>query len=278
MPLDVSAELESKYIASKRIPAELYTFWNNYNTYYLTSSDQEITYDGHTFVPTRIKRGNTQFSADLSISTITVTVNYLNQEVIEYVIDAPIDQTYIKIEKVFLNQSPMESIVYFIGVFDNVAFQGQNSVIQASGIEKLLRKPYPNFRYQPKCNHKLFSSSCGIVKADYAVQRTIMAISTNGLNITIDTLAGFDSDYFVLGFIKGNISSEKMITSQSGNILTVRSRIPELSVYDVITLYPGCYKLASTCTNKFNNLGNSSLDRFLGFIYTPNDNPATWTN
>jgi hypothetical protein len=36
--------------------------------------------------------------------------------------------------------------------------------------------------------------------------------------------------------------------------------------------------LPSVCTNKFNNLGNASLNTFLGFIYIPDDNPATWVN
>lgn len=278
MPLDVSSELESKYTATKRSPAELYTFWNNYNTYYLTSSDQEITFNGHTFEPARIKRGNTQFSADLAVSTISVEVNYLNEEVIEYITTAPIDQTYLRIEKIFLDQDPYESIVYFIGIFDNVSFQSQNANITASGIEKLLRRPYPKLRYQPRCSLKLYSTMCGVDKNSFSVQRTVQAISSDGRQITLDTLAGFASDYFVLGYVATGESGERMITSQSSNIITVRSRIPNLSVYDVITIYAGCSKLPSVCQNKFNNLGNASLNGFLGFIYIPNDNPATWVN
>jgi hypothetical protein len=32
------------------------------------------------------------------------------------------------------------------------------------------------------------------------------------------------------------------------------------------------------CRDKYNNLGNGDLDRFLGFRYMPFDNPATWVN
>ena len=276
MVLDVSAELEAKYNATKRVPAELYTFWNNYQTYYLTSADQEIIFNGHTFEPARIKRGNTQFSADLTVSTISVEINYLNEEVIEYIAAAPIDQTFLRIEKIFLDQDSYESIVYFIGIFDSVSFQGQTCNIRASGIEKLLRLPYPKVRYQPRCNHKLFSSGCGVTQASYLETDTITAISSNGLNITVSNLSAYDDDYFMLGYIQPANSGPRMITGHTGNVLTIRSIIPDIAVNDVISLYPGCDKTPTTCRDKFNNLGNASLNGFLGFIYIPNDNPATW--
>lgn len=276
MPLDVSTELEDKYTSSQRMPAELYTIWNDFNAYYLTSSDQSIDYDGHTFEPARLKRGNTQLSADLTVSSLSIEVNYLQDEVVTYLSYAPIDQSWVKVEKVFLDQSPMESIIYFIGIIDNVAFQGQTAIITASGVEKLLRAAYPKLRYQPRCPLKLYSDYCGVNSASYSVQRTVQSISTNGLEITLDTLVGFDTDYFIFGYIQSGGAGERMITGQSNNTLTVRSIIPDLEVNDVVTLYAGCNKSPTTCNSKFNNLGNASLDRFLGFIYIPNDNPATW--
>lgn len=280
MPLDVSTELENKYVATRRIPAELYTFWNNYNTYYLTSHDESIVYNGNTFVPARLSRGNTQLDADLTVSSVSLDVHYLHDEVIEYIVSAPIDQTFLRIEKVFLDQSPLESIVYFIGVFDSVGFQGQTANIKASGIEKLLRMPYPKLRYQPRCNLKLYSDQCGVEKSSFTSTQTVTAISTDGLQITVNDISAFASDYFVFGYIASGESGERMITSQSGNVLTVRSIIPNLEVGDSISIYAGCAKSPSVCKNKFSNLDSTSLaankNTFLGFIYIPNDNPATW--
>lgn len=277
MPIDVSAELEGKYLGNQRNPAELYTFWNNYTAYYLTSSDQEITFGGHTFTPTRLSRGTTQHSADLSVSTLSIDIYYIHEEITQYLTYAPIDQSWIKVEKVFLNQDPMESILYFIGLFDSVSFQGQNCRVMASGIEKILRSPYPKIRYQPRCNHKLFSDLCGVNKASYIKIDTITNISSDGLQITVTNLSAYDDQHFTFGYINPSNAGPRLIVNHVGNILTVRSLIPNIEIGDSISFYPGCDKRPSTCKDKFNNLGNSSLDSFLGFIYIPDDNPAVWT-
>lgn len=278
MPIEVSQALEDKYLSSERQPAELYEIWNSYNHYYLTSSDKEVTYQSNLYSPATIKRSGTQHSVDMSVSEITVEVHYLNQEVIRYLAGAPLDITWLRITKVFFDQSPMEGIVYFIGTIKAPTFKGQSCSIVAEGVEKLLRGAYPKLRYQPKCNHKLFSDDCGVVKADYQYSATITAISTDGLEITLSGIDSVEDDYFTLGYLQPSDSSAIMITSHTSGIVTIRGRVPELSVSDSVFIYPGCSKLASVCQSKFQNLGNQELDRFLGFIYTPDDNPATWIN
>lgn len=275
MPLEVSAEFEAKYISSKRSPAELFTLWNDFNTYYLTSNGNEIEYNGNTFLPARISRTNTERSLDLSITSINVTVNYLNEETVSYLTSAPIDQSWIRIEKVFLDQSPMESIIIFVGIIDKVSFKGQNATIKASGIEKLLRSPYPIIRYQPRCGLTLYSEMCGVDKASYVETRTVISVSSDGLTVLVNGTARED-DYFALGYIYSSEFSSRMIVSNTGNTLSLRSGTPVLGAGDTVTMYPGCSKKPSVCQSKFNNLGNSSLNSFLGFIYIPNDNPATW--
>lgn len=277
MPIDVSTELEGKYLEPRRQPAELYHFWNNYNDYYLTSLDSAITYNANEYTPAVINRSGTQHSSDLTVSEITIDVHYLSDEASEYITSAPIDQTWLTITKVFTDQSPLEGIVYFFGVIDSVSFKGQKATIKASGVEKILRNAFPKYRYQPRCNHKLFSTGCGVNAASYGITRTVTELSADGITVVVNSL-NYEDNYFALGYIKPANYSERMIVEQVGRQLTLRSAIPGLAVGNSISMYPGCDKSPSTCESKYNNLGNPALDRFLGFIYIPNDNPATWIN
>lgn len=280
MPYEVSSELEAKYIAIKRKPAEIYRVWNNYDLFLFTSADEPIEYNSETYSPAIIKRSGTQRSADMNVSKITVDVHYLNEETIQYLATAPIDVTWMSINRVFRDQDPMEALNYFIGTISTVSFKGQRASIVAEGVEKMLRVATPRFRYQPRCNHKLYSQgehSCGVLKADYEVSEVVQSVSSDGLTITLSDLSAYSDGYFNLGYLQPPDSGPVMITNHVGNNITIRYFIPILSALDEVKIYPGCDKTPESCRDKFNNIGNPVLERFFGFIYIPDDNPCMWT-
>jgi uncharacterized phage protein (TIGR02218 family) len=281
MPYTVSTELENKYVATVRKPAEIYKIWNDYNEWFITSADTPIVYDGDTYQPAIIKRSGTQRSADMNVSKITIDVHYLFDEVIQYLATSPVDVTWVTINRVFRDQDPIEVFNYFVGTLSTVSFKGQRASIVAEGVEKMLRVATPKYRYQSRCNHKLYSTgiiSCGLNKADWAVNEAVVSISSDGTEITVGDLSAYADGYFNLGYIQPPNSGPVMITNHVGDVLSVRYFVPELAALDNVVLYPGCDKTPATCRDKFNNLGNPLLDRFLGFIYIPNDNPCMWTN
>lgn len=277
--MTVSAEYTTKYTGSQRKPCEIYDIWNNYDAYYLTSGDVPITYNGQEYTPTAISRSGTQRNVDMGVSQITVTIDYLQEEVVQYLGSAPADRTWLRVMKVFRDQSPIEAMVYFIGTLANTSFQGLKGTLRANGIEFLLKMLYPKWRYGPRCNHTLYSTGCGVTKASYAVAVTVASISANARTITInEDLSSYGEDYFNYGYVQPAAAGPRMITSHDSSSFTVKSIIPGLAVSDSLTIYAGCNKSPSECQTKFNNLGNPSLNNFMGFIYIPDDNPAMWTD
>lgn len=281
MPYEVSTELENKYLAVLRKPAEIYKIWNNYNSWTITSADTPIVYGGETYNPAIIKRSGTQRSADMNVSKITVDVHYLLDEVVQYLATAPLDVTWLTIHRVFRDQDPIEALNYFVGTISTASFKGQRATMTAEGVEKMLRVATPRFRYQPRCNHKLYSQgnwSCGVSKESYAVNEVIQSISSDGLDITLTDLSAYEDGYFNLGYFQPPGSGPAMITNHVGNVISLRYYVPLLEALDAVTIYPGCDHTPETCRDKFDNLGNDALNRFFGFVYIPDDNPCMWTN
>jgi uncharacterized phage protein (TIGR02218 family) len=280
MPIDASSEFEGKYLAVHRKPTEIYKIWNDFDAYYLTSGDVPITYDGNIYQPAYLKRSGTERSADMNVSAITIQCHYLLDEIVRYLGTVPLATTWLTINRIFRDQDPIEVMNYFVGTIESVPFKGQHGTITANGVEKMFRVPVPKYRYQPRCNHELYTTvgpqCCGVDKDLYAVNEVVQSVS--GSDVTLADLSSYEDGYFSLGYIQPPDSGPIMIAEHVGNVLTLRYPPPLLSAADAVIIYPGCDHSPTACKEKFNNLGNSALDRFFGFIYVPDDNPCTWTD
>jgi hypothetical protein len=60
-----------------------------------------------------------------------------------------------------------------------------------------------------------------------------------------------------------------MITDHVGEKISIAYRFSELKDGDTVDAYAGCDGRAETCRDKFDN-----IDNFLGFPFTPQENPA----
>jgi uncharacterized phage protein (TIGR02218 family) len=276
MTLVVTSETERLALARTRKPAEIYRFWNTNNVYYYTSSDTTITYDGNDYTPALIKRTGTRQSLDLTVSKVTLNIDYSQPVVSEFLGQSPLDLTFMEIKRVFRDQTVKEGLAVFIGVINGVSFQGMQCRVDCLGIEKLLRQKVPRLRYQAKCQLTLYGTMCGVTPATYGVTGTVVSVASNGLSFVLSEASAYADDYFNLGYAEKSGSPAKMIVDHSGSTILLRQVMVGLVASDTITIYPGCDKLMSTCSSKFNNLGNDDLDRFLGYPYIPDSNPAMW--
>jgi uncharacterized phage protein (TIGR02218 family) len=280
MALTVGAQTEALALARTRKPAEIYRFWNTNNTYYRTSADVPITYDGNVYTPVAIKRGGTRQSLDLTVSTVRLTVSYADPVVVEYLGQSPLEFTFMEIKRVFRNQATKEGLAVFIGVLGKVSFKGLQCQVNCIGIERLLRQKVPRLRYQAKCQLTLYgqetSAACGVDSATYGVAGTVLTIAPDGLSLTHSNAGSYADGYFNLGYLSKTGVPQRMITGHVGTTIYLRQSLVGLAASDSVTLYPGCDKLMTTCASKFNNLGNDALDRFLGYPYIPANNPTMW--
>jgi uncharacterized phage protein (TIGR02218 family) len=269
----ITDQTQEQLEKSEREPVDIYKIWNNYKSYYLTSADAPITFGGQIYSPAAIKKGSTSKSSDLNVSSLTVNIHHLQEDVSRYLSSSPLDQTWILVNRLYRDQTNPEAIVYFYGLIKDVDVKGQVASLSCIGIESLLRVLIPKYRYQPKCNYKLFSDHCGVDPAGHLITRTVESISADGLTVTVNSLSGFADQYYRLGYLEVSDSSPRMIVSQIGKTLQLRHLILELEVGDTVTLLPGCDKVPSTCRDKFYN-----MNRFFGFFTIPDDNPCLWTS
>lgn len=270
-----------KDLALTRKPVEIYKFWNDsLDAYwYYTSGDASFAYPatgGATYEPAFMKRSRTEFHTDLKISKMNIDVERLNPAFAEYLNEPMPEMIWIEVSKLFRDQDPVEKRVLFIGQVANTKYNGIKGTIQCVGFEKFLKMKVPTLRFQPTCNHKLFSDQCGVALTSYgATISSIDSISANGLTIAASDIGAQASDYYKYGYMKwGNF--KRTITSHTTNTITIQFYIPGLTAGQSIYVAPGCNKTMANCRDKYNNLNNDSLDRFLGFPYLPLDNPATW--
>ncbi len=276
MVLDVSNQTERFALSRLRKPAELYRFWNTNNAYYYTSGDVPITYDGNVYTPEAIKRGGTRQGIDLTVSKVKIKMDYVQPILAEYLGQSPLELTYVEILRVFRNQSTMEGLSVFIGVVQGVSFKGMACDVDCNGIERLLRQKVPRLRYQAKCQLSIYGTMCGVTRATYGVSGNVDAIAGDGLSITVSEASAKADDYFNLGYAEKSGVPARMIVDHAGSTIQLRQAVIGLVQDDTVILYPGCDKLMTTCSAKFNNLGNDSLDNFLGYPYIPKDNPTMW--
>lgn len=143
-----------------------------------------------------------------------------------------------------------------------------------NGFTELFNQPIPRNLYQTNCLNTLYDSACTLSQISFAISGTVSSGSTGSvINCGLSQATG----YFTLGKMQftSGINNGLWRTVQQyihGSPSTININIPfytSPSASDTFTIYPGCDKTMSTCTNKFSNLVN-----FRGFPFIPENSTA----
>ena len=273
---EVSEVVENLESSTTRKPAEIYDFLNDQTTYRVTSADETITYDGNTYEPAYIFRERTGHNSQMTVSRLQINVDKLQDEVKSYLTAAPLDETWVRVMRIFRDQpTGEEAQVYFVGTIATLQVKGRAATLNCEGLERFMSQGVPRLRYQRLCPLSLYGVQCGVDKTSFDQSVTLSAIGSDLVTLTGTNFGLQSSGYYDLGWIEWS-GYRRMITSHSGTSVVLRHYIPGLTDTDTVTAYAGCDKTMETCRDKFSNLGGS-LDTFFGFPYLPYDNPAMWT-
>ena len=267
----VSTEYAGKEEATKRKPIELFHIYDNVGIdEFFCSSDIAVVYDGDTYNPASVYRGEIEYNAELEISKMVITTDYLNPAVSQFIATNPPQAVWVKCLKLFSDMSPYEADVIFVGQISTVSISGTRASATVVGFEMFLNRPACVLKYQNQCNYTLFETGCGLLEASYAAAKTVDSVSSDGLTVVVTSMSEADG-YYSLGYMKefiGGYAMYRMIVSHSGTSLRLRFKFPT-DPTGAITIYPGCDGDIITCTDKFSNEAN-----FLGFPYIPEKNPT----
>jgi len=161
-----------------------------------------------------------------------------------------------------------------------IVFKGRVGEISAGRITanfkinsytELLNMQIPRNLYQPACLNTLYDSACTLSKAAYAVNGTVNSGSTVSI---INTSLGYGDGYFSQGIIKftsgANAGFQRSVKNYASSQVSLYIPLGSAPLAgDTFTIYAGCDKSQSTCSNKFHNISN-----FRGFPYIPENSTA----
>lgn len=258
--------------------------------YRYNSSDVDLVYNGHTWfagdqgVNPGFKRGSitTELGTDTKSMDLTLfcgpTTKIGGVLVPTFADYGGFDNAIIEVDclpvPVFAAGSQPDTSrgTYNIwtGIAGDVTADRTQVQIQVSSLLRILQGAVPRNYTLPTCNNTLFDAACTLLKANYAINSTVSTTATS----TTDFKTGLTNvdDYFDLGWLvwtsgqnNGLVRTIKTYKNASGEV-TIIYPLPYLpQAGDAFTIYPGCDKTQSTCTNKFNNVAH-----FRGFPYMPN--------
>lgn len=247
-------------------PIELYRFTRGLRVWAYTSADTEIIFDGDTYAPSTMRRGDLPINEEKNTSNLDLWLDPTMDVVQEFIAGAtPTPTGLIVIRRHRDEASAVEQAVIFIGQVGLVEFSEAEVHFTCVPMQKSVQRRVPRWLYQTQCNHMLYDINCGISPVPFTFAGHISAIA--GRVVTVPEASGKPDGYYNGGYFKDG-DTYTFIQTHVGTQLTVLSLSPLVKVGDNITTTAGCDRTRATCVAKFNNLEN-----FMGFPYIPDKNP-----
>ncbi len=250
-------------------PEELYLF-NEADTNYwaFTSSDSDIVFGGRTYQAVEIKRSSIRLDANSLKTQIELGTKINNSFVVNFrggPIERPVQLTIYRRH----NYSPTDFVTYWNGFVRAVKFNPKRASIIVGLRTASLGRLGLMLKYQRTCGLALYSTRCGISKANASFFVTGNVLTVSGVTITA-TEFGTEVDGFFLGgsFRTNDFSMNQKIVFHEGTTIRIARAVASLEVGDAFTVRAGCDWARATCRNKFSNEIN-----YGGFPYIPDKNP-----
>jgi len=248
-----------------------------------TSADLDITVGGNTYSSTgpKAKRGKTSQKIGLQVDSLTLEVYPAQTDLVKglpflaFATAGGLDGAYFALDYCFMGpagwgDTSLGTLPWFMGRVSETDVSRTSCTLKINSDVELLSQMLPRNVYQDGCVHTLYDSGCTLIKATYTVSGTTAVSSTQSLVYA----SGFAqaTGYFDLGVLtftsganNGSTHAIKTYTTGSpGSFLLNYPLSNAPAAGDTFTVYPGCDKLQTTCTSKYNNLAN-----FRGYPYIP---------
>lgn len=263
-------------------PFFLYEFNTESKSYRFTDFSNTISWNGVDWSPFPIKHTEVKQSKELSKNSVDVSIPIEGEFSDLFLGWAPDHIVTFTLRRGHFGEA--ETLVYWKGKVSSHSLKDQILILQCESIFTSLRRPGVRARYQRNCRHALYSSGCGLNKADFALSGVIETV--DGSQLTIPEAATKPSGWFLGGAVEFTDGSFRMIISHVGSTLVItrpsRYALEQITLSGYgknygrhygglgVTLYPGCDRTLATCKNKFDNLDNQG-----GFKWIPTKNPMS---
>jgi len=243
---------------------ELYQFSVFNKNYFYNTGNFEYILDDIKYEPQPISRDSFSYGLKKNDLTIKIPVNLPP-------FDKTVDKTFLVDIKMYIKS--MEGDLLFKGVISNTKTKFDEGIIEAtvSPSEVVGNLVIPNVKYSPKCIWALYSSECGVKKADWTIilPKDAFTVSNNTTTFKSSALEGKDEDYWAWGTLYSRETGESvMILNSKDDTINLLSSFISLQETELFEVSAGCSKDYPTCRDKFHNNLN-----YGGFPAIPKVNP-----
>ena len=260
-------------------PIELYDFVRGLSSLHFTSSDKDLDFGGKTYTSLPIKRSRIESTQDIGKTPLKIKTSLRNPFVTQYIAASPTQVVDLTVRRI--HASDADPSVTFVGRVLNVEFSENEATILCQSVQSSLRRPGLRRLYQTTCPHVLYGDHCAVSRIEFDTVAVLSGVS--GLDLTsasfiISIDPTYDPTWFEGGYVEvsqAGVVSTRFITGHDNGTgtLTLNLPLPNLSVGDTVTAFPGCDHGNTTCRAKFDN-----LDNYGGFPFIPEKNPMDGTS
>lgn len=250
---------------------ELYKFTEGTTTWLYTSSDQDETYLGDTYLTgyaigrneiqtkSQLTKANCDISMSLDNPIVVHVLGASVQDVLSLTIFSMVDGGNVQVEWKGRLIAPKPAT--------------NDCVLSFESIFSSMRRPGLRGVYQLGCRHVHYGRGCNLVRADFEISATVTSIDATGTLLVVPEAGAFPDGTFRGGIITGPDGNLRYVIEHLGSsIMLIRNLdsipTPLPGVLNV-KLAKGCPRTLEVCNGTFNN-----LDNFGGFPYTPFTSPV----
>ena len=242
----------------------------NMATIYYTTGENLYDDGVHIYNPASISRGSFSLGTDLAVPKVSVSAPPTGA-LLRYLANYPVVPTTVIIKRL------INSVLYtiFSGKIKTVVLQGSVAVAECSSGSNILEVNIPNKICSAFCQNSLFDSDCGLSTASYLVSTTVTAHPEYLEATLFDTYA---DGWFTGGYVQTVSLDFRYIIFHAGPKIYLQAPFPsnETTLTSLLSVYPGCDGVYSTCEEKFNNLVPGNGKGFCGMPTVPTKNPVIW--
>lgn len=251
------------------IPTALYEFRLGSHSWCYATGDKDIVFNGKTYEAIAITDDGITQSGETSGDELVITIDE-RAEVNELFIGSPPSEQ-ILVTLRYQNYGENEAPVQWVGTLKSNRRKSLGSrEIRCGTLTSSLDRLGLRLSWGRGCPHSLYDRACAVDPNEFAI--TSKVISANGVVLEVEGLGDYASGYFTGGYVEfvhiEGAFERVAIESHAGTTLNMLGTVERLAVDQMVTVYPGCDRVSSTCEGKFNNLSN-----YGGFPSLPTKSP-----
>lgn len=281
-------------------PVELYKFTMGTSIWRHTDGDRDVVIGAETYKSGwPISRTEPEISDETTRSALKITVAKDYPIAQLFIAGASWQALWVSVFRAHIGD--LETVLIWQGKVRGVTWGADgDAIIECEPVETAFGKGGLRQNYGPYCCKRLYSPRCGVSESLFTTDFTVSAISTTGLVVTAPEFSSHPDHYFRQGEIYvPDLSARVLVVAHTGSTVTLRAPIRGLVVGASGKVLAGCdhiWRSAASsasvaaliaggmtqaqanaqippdghCLSRFNNLGN-----FIGFPYSPKNNPYT---